>query len=199
MESRITKIYIPRILGNVDKNFITATFDNLKIGKVFYIDTHNRVNENKNYYYFAFIMIQLYNTNEAITFYNSLCENDVIRIFYDIEEAKFWEVKKHVEHKDRGHLSCKVKDTITKAPAFMTLKWFVDKYNNPTQYKHNFGKIRPILDETVFSNNNEYIPYGIDIESGLTHQDRFDLLNEYYEIEKEIYNGVPFLGRIEIC
>jgi hypothetical protein len=199
MESRITKIYIPRILGNVDKNFITATFDNLKIGKVFYIDTHNRVNENKNYYYFAFIMIQLYNTNEAITFYNSLCENDVIRIFYDIEEAKFWEVKKHVEHKDRGHLSCKVKDTITKAPAFMTLKWFVDKYNKPTQYKHNFGKIRPILDETVFSNNNEYIPYGIDIESGLTHQDRFDLLNEYYEIEKEIYNGVPFLGRIEIC
>jgi hypothetical protein len=108
-------------------------------------------------------------------------------------------VKKHVEIKDRGHLSCKVKDTITKAPAFMTLKWFVDKYNKPRQYKHNFGKIRPILDETVFSNNDDSIHYGIDIESGLTQQDRFDLLNEYYEIEKEIYNGVPFLGRIEIC
>jgi hypothetical protein len=199
MESKIAKIYIPRILGSVNKNFITTTFDNLKIGKVFYIDTHNRVNENKNHYYFAFVMIQLYNTNEAITFYNSLCENNVIRIFYDIEEAKFWEVKKHVEIKDRGHLSCKVKDTITKAPVFMTLKWFVEKYNKPSKIKHNFGKIRPILDETVFTNNNEYIPYGIDIESGLTQQDRFDLIDEYYEIEKEIYNGVPFLGRIEIC
>jgi hypothetical protein len=199
MESKIVKIYIPRILGNVNKNHITETFDNLKIGKVFYLDTHNRVNENQYTYYFAFVMIQLYNTIESNTFYNSLCENKVVRIFYDIEEAKFWEVKKHVEAKDRGHLSCKVKETITKAPAFMTLKWFVDKYNNKPQFKHNFGKIHPILDKTAFSNNTESIAYGIDIESGLTQQDRIDLLNEYYEIEKEIYNGVPFLGRIEIC
>jgi hypothetical protein len=129
MESRIVKIYIPRILGNVNKNLIVKTFDILKIGKVFYIDIHNRVNENNNPYYFAFAMVQLYNTYEANVFYNSLFENNVVRIFYDIEEAKFWEVKKHVEIKDRGYLSCKVKDTVTKAPAFMTLKWFVDKYN----------------------------------------------------------------------
>jgi len=197
MESRIVKIYIPRILGNVNKNLIVKTFDILKIGKVFYIDIHNRVNENNNPYYFAFAMVQLYNTYEANVFYNSLFENNVVRIFYDIEEAKFWEVKKHVEIKDRGYLSCKVKDTVTKAPAFMTLKWFVDKYNKPTRL-FNFAKIHPILEKSVFTNNNEYIPYGIDIESGFTEQDRIELINEYSEIEKEIYNGMPFLGRIEI-
>lgn len=198
MESIIAKVYIPRILGNVNKNLINGTFDNLNIGKVFYIDVHNRVNENKNPYYFAFVMIQLYNTIEANTFYDSICENNIVRIFYDIEEAKFWEVKKHVELKDRGHLSCKVKEIATKAPAFMTLKWFVDKYNKP-QSKHNFGKIHPILDKSIFSKTKEFIPYGIDIESGLTEQDRIELINEYTEIEKEIYNGIPFLGRIEIC
>jgi|UniRef100_A0A6C0DNP2 hypothetical protein len=199
MESRIAKIYIPRILGSVNKSIINGTFDNLKIGKVFYIDIHNRVNENKNPYYFAFVMIQLYNTIEANTFYGSICENKVVRIFYDIEEAKFWEVKKHVELKDRGHLSCNVKQIVTKAPAFMTLKWFVDKYNKQPESKHNFGKIHPILDKSIFSKTKEFIPYGIDIESGLTEQDRIELINEYYEIEKEIYNGIPFLGRIEIC
>ena len=198
MESRIAKVYIPRILGNIDKNHITETFGNLKIGKVFYVDAHNRVNENKHPYFFAFVMIQLYNTIEANTFYHSLCENKIVRIFYDIEEAKFWEVKKHVELKDRGHLSCKVKDTITKAPAFMTLRWFVDKYNKSNS-NHKFCKIHPILDNSAFTNTNEYIPYGIDIESGLTQQDRIDLMNEYSEIEKEIYVGFPFLGRIEIC
>jgi hypothetical protein len=33
----------------------------------------------------------------------------------------------------------------------------------------------------------------------LSEQDRIELMNEYSEIEKEIYNGIPFLGRIEIC
>jgi hypothetical protein len=199
MESRIAKIYIPRILGSVNKNLINGTFDNLKIGKVFYIDIHHRVNEKKNPYYFAFVMIQLYNTIESNTFYDSICGNNVVRIFYDIEEAKFWEVKKHVELKDRGHLSCNVKHVVTKAPAFMTLKWFVDKYNKQSESKHNFGKIHPILDKSIFSKSKEFIPYGIDIESGLSEQDRIELMNEYSEIEKEIYNGIPFLGRIEIC
>ena len=65
--------------------------------------------------------------------------------------------------------------------------------------KHNFGKIHPILDKSIFSKTKEFIPYGIDIESGLTEQDRIELINEYTEIEKEIYNGIPFLGRIESC
>ena len=50
--SKVLNIYIPRMLGTINKQIVIDTFHSLHIGCVNYIDMHKRVNENNNSYYF---------------------------------------------------------------------------------------------------------------------------------------------------
>ena len=94
-------LYIPRILANVKQNRIKSTFHELNIGSIYYIDMHHRINENKNPYYFAFISIKLYLTQESAEFYQSLLEKRIVNIIYDSHKEQYWEVKLHIEKEQR--------------------------------------------------------------------------------------------------
>jgi hypothetical protein len=104
-------IYIPRVLGNIKQIQIKNTFHNLDIGNIFYIDMHNRVNENNNPYYFAFLSINLYNTEHAKEFYKQLLITGRTRVIYNESKQKYWEVKMHVEKEvRRSDIECIVVD-----------------------------------------------------------------------------------------
>tara|TARA_B100001057_G_C22869511_1_gene958158 strand:- start:2560 stop:2955 length:396 start_codon:yes stop_codon:yes gene_type:complete len=96
-----TKIYIPRILGNVSNNEIIEQFHYMNIGKITYIDTHKKINENGYPYYFAFIQIQYYETKPANYFQDNLEQLNKFQLFYDEEAGNYWEIKKHISRKER--------------------------------------------------------------------------------------------------
>lgn len=99
--SNTLKIYIPRILGNVSQKTLRSTFDRLNIGKVFYVDTHRKINENNHIYYFAFLDIELYNTLIAKKLVDMLNKNELVKLVYDEEAAQYWEIKKHIPRNNR--------------------------------------------------------------------------------------------------
>lgn len=103
------KIYIPRILGSVTQTTLRTTFERLNIGKVFYVDMHRKINENKRVYYFAFLDIELYNTQIAKKIYELLNKNQLVKLVYDEEAAQYWELKKHLPKTERNaNRSCSI-------------------------------------------------------------------------------------------
>lgn len=95
------QVYIPRILGSVTKTEIIDVFKRMDIGKVTTIDMVSKINENKNKYHYAFIMIELYSTTRSLTFKNSIHKHGMIRLLYDEEAAQYWEIKLKVERSER--------------------------------------------------------------------------------------------------
>ena len=98
------QIYIPRILGSVTKSEILSVFRRMDIGDVTDIDMKYKINENNNRYYYAFISIKLYATQQATKFKNNVREYGMIRLLYDEEAAQYWEVKHHVDRNKRVNL-----------------------------------------------------------------------------------------------
>ena len=95
------QVYIPRILGSVTKTEIIDVFKRMDIGKVTTIDMVSKINEKKNKYHYAFIMIELYSTTRSLTFKNSIHKHGMIRLLYDEEAAQYWEIKLKVERTER--------------------------------------------------------------------------------------------------
>lgn len=98
------QIYIPRILGSVTKSEILSAFRRMDIGDVTDIDMKYKINENNNRYYYAFISIKLYATQQATKFKSNVREYGMIRLLYDEEAAQYWEVKHHVDRNKRVNL-----------------------------------------------------------------------------------------------
>ena len=46
------EIYIPRILGNITRNYIKSRFLDLNLGTIIDIDMYKKINENGYHYYF---------------------------------------------------------------------------------------------------------------------------------------------------
>jgi hypothetical protein len=99
--NKVLNIYIPRMLGTITKEIITDTFHSLHIGNVSYIDMHKRVNENNNSYYFAFITLELYDTDSAKNITKILNRDGITRITYDTKNKQYWEVKQHIQRELR--------------------------------------------------------------------------------------------------
>jgi hypothetical protein len=89
-------IYIPRMLGNVNEDYVKKSFKKMNIGEVVYIDMHRKINENKNPYYFAFLTIKLLNTENAKYFMKVLNTIGMMKIIYDDSKNNYWEIKKYV-------------------------------------------------------------------------------------------------------
>jgi hypothetical protein len=89
-------IYIPRILGKIKQNDITEIFHNSGIGYITYIDMHYKINENKKPYYFAFLSIDLYDTDFANYMYYKIIYENIFKFNYDNKNTNYWELKKHV-------------------------------------------------------------------------------------------------------
>jgi translation initiation factor RLI1 len=94
-------IYIPRILGSVNKGEILEVFEHMDIGKVTYIDMISKTNENNNKYYYAFITVKLSSSIRAQNFKNSLTMHGMIRLLYDEEAAEYWEIHLKIDRKER--------------------------------------------------------------------------------------------------
>lgn len=95
------QIYIPRILGSVNKTDIITVLKTMEIGKIKDIDLHYKINENKNAYYFAFITLELYNTERADVFNQSLNSYGKLRLLYNEKNAQYWEIKLHMDKTTR--------------------------------------------------------------------------------------------------
>ena len=95
------EVYIPRILGSVTKAEIIDTFKSMNIGHVTSLDLHFKVNENNYSYYYAFMTISLYSNILATNFKNSVIKYGMIRLLYDEEAGQYWEIKNHLDKKER--------------------------------------------------------------------------------------------------
>jgi predicted nucleotide-binding protein (sugar kinase/HSP70/actin superfamily) len=98
----LSKIYIPRILDSVSNKTITDTFQAMRIGSVYYIDKHRKVNERNKVYHFAFINIELFDTPEAKRFMNTIARNGSFKLIYDAANFLYWEVKPYVDREKRA-------------------------------------------------------------------------------------------------
>lgn len=107
-------LYIPRILAKISVESITETFNSLAIGRVFYIDTRNRINEKGNAYYFAFISIELFENDSADLFYYLLNRWGKTKVLYDNSNIlKYWEIQKYIQKEKRSPLILPPKKTVT--------------------------------------------------------------------------------------
>ena len=97
----LVNVHIPRILGNMSRQTIVKKFNELELGRVFYIDMHKKVNENSNVYYFAFLSIQMYETTHAKNLLETLETEGLAKVVYDTKMNKYWEVKKFVDRATR--------------------------------------------------------------------------------------------------
>ena len=94
--TKTIEIYIPRILGKINQNYINEIFHNSGIGYITYIDMHYKINENKKPYYFAFLSIDLYDTDFANYIYYKIIYENIFKFNYDNKNSNYWELKKHV-------------------------------------------------------------------------------------------------------
>ena len=97
----LLNIYIPRMLSDVTKQTVIDAFHSQHIGTAFYIDMHYKVNQRQNAYYFAFITLSLYDTDEAKQLVKTLDNFGSMKVVYDPEAFQYWEVKKHVDRNER--------------------------------------------------------------------------------------------------
>lgn len=94
--SKVVNLYIPRILGKIKQNDIIEIFHNYGIGRVYYIDMHHKINENKKPYYFAFLSLELYDHDYANYIYYKIMYENIFKFNYDKNTDNYWELKKHV-------------------------------------------------------------------------------------------------------
>jgi hypothetical protein len=116
--SKSINIYIPRILGKIKQNDIIEIFHNYGIGLITYIDMHYKLNENKKPYYFAFMSIDLYDTDFANYIYYKIMYENIYKFNYDNKTNNYWELKKHIPINKRIKTNDIHIDTIVYMEAF---------------------------------------------------------------------------------
>jgi len=145
------QIYIPRILGSVTKSEILSVFRRMDIGDVTDIDMKYKINENNNRYYYAFISIKLYATQQATKFKSNVREYGMIRLLYDEEAAQYWEVKHHVDRNKRVNLP-----DIKNVPFFRYITLSDKNDNKENNNPYSESKYKPYnMWETSFDLLNE--------------------------------------------
>lgn len=113
----LIRIYIPRINAGVSNRQIIEVFEQLKIGKIFYIDKHRKVNDSNKVYYFAFLNVEIYNTYTSNLFVNRLLNVGIAQVVYDTNANLYWDVKPYIEKSLRPRL-CKFQPNSYVGPAF---------------------------------------------------------------------------------
>jgi hypothetical protein len=95
-------VFIPRILCNISESDINQAFYEMNIGVVTYIDLHTRVNEMNYRYSFAFMTIQLFESDMALNILHKLNQYGRAHIPYD--DRNYWEIKYFIPREKRGCL-----------------------------------------------------------------------------------------------
>ena len=169
-------IYIPRMLGSVNKKIVYEAFKNMGIGYVTELDMIYKINENKNPYYFAFLKINPYNTPQSNALQHELNKNKGTHLVYDEEAGQYWEIKKYIPREQRN------KENISnKKPIQMDDEPFpITDSNLLNAALSIWTPITPVIASITHKIINKV--------SAFTEADKLDLVKEYEELEKEIYN-----------
>ena len=172
-------IYIPRILGSVNKQVIYDTFDRMGIGNVIELDIVYKINENHNAYYFAFIKINPYNTPQSAALQYKLNYAKQTQLVYDEEAGQYWEIKNYIprEQRKKEIIDQHRIELNTKANWNLSAQWmfdsslFVQTQTIWTPFASYIDSIR-VYDETR--------------PTAFSEKDKMDLVEEYEELEKQI-------------
>jgi len=113
-------VYIPRILGNVTREYMIDTFRYLDIGAVEFLDMHKKTNQNGYAYSFAFITLKLYDTKPAKDIRNVLSQTGETTIMYNLEKGLYWVVKAHIDKEIRKNASSPTSVTAAQDRSFFT-------------------------------------------------------------------------------
>lgn len=172
----IFNIYIPRMLGSVTNKTVYDTFNNLNIGYVTDLNMFRRVNENHYPYYFAFIKLELYNTSESQCLKDKLNNNGTTTITYDEEAEQYWEIKKYIP-KDLRQKSTTSTNNITN----ISKQIYYQVYNSVTSQDDHIW----YCDASIMDNIKSYFT---PTSTSFTKGDMLDIMNDYNELEKEIFD-----------
>lgn len=177
-------IYIPRMLGSVNRKTVYDAFNHMDIGQVTELDMVYKINENLNPYYFAFIKITPYNTPQSRALQDKLDIHTPIPLVYDEEAGQYWEIKKYIprDKRNKENTGPKQKGLL---PTTIKNATITDSSNND-YYSSMFGgfasiwqPIAPMIDSLIGANVNSK-------PSIFTEQDKLDLVEEYEELERQI-------------
>ena len=169
-------IYIPRMLGSVSKNTVYDAFKNMGIGYVTELDMIYKINENKNPYYFAFLKIDPYNTPQSNALQHELNKNKESHLVYDEEAGQYWEIKQYIPRELRN-----TKNASNKNPIQVDNEPFPTTNSNLLNTALSmWTPITPVIESFTHSVINKV--------SAFTDDDKLNLVKEYEELEREIYN-----------
>ena len=84
-------LFISRILPNVSKKYITDQFIKEKIGYCSHIKEKHRINAKGFKYWFAFITIQFFDTENARIFYRKVVEEEKV-LSMEYLDGKYWDI-----------------------------------------------------------------------------------------------------------
>lgn len=170
-------LFIPRILPNVSKKQLVDRFAELHIGRVTHIHSKYRVNEKKNEYWFAFIRITPWNTEEGYRFWNQVvvCKETIPLEYFEkgVSKYLYWEIQLCSRNND--HLR-KVKTM----PMYEENKKEVQVQQVQVQEKK---LVRIELEEGEIEEIEE-----ID-ESHFTTRDHLEMYQDYLILEREIFGS----------
>jgi type II secretory pathway pseudopilin PulG len=169
----VIPIYIPRMLGNINKKQIVDAFNDLNIGYTSNIEMYKRQNIHNHTYYFTFLNLQLYKTSSSTNFYNELINNGKLNLNYDKFSSNYWEVKQHIPRAERNY-----KNTQSCNKSGNKESNCIENLSNPIQNKTT--KIYSIWSD--FTNI-----FGTTYNDPFTEQDKTNILDEFEELNIEIF------------
>jgi hypothetical protein len=146
------------------------------IGSVTELDMIYKVNENRNPYYFAFLKINPYNTPQSNALQYELNKNKESHLVYDEEAGQYWEIKKYIPRELRNQENVSNKHPI-KMSESITLTQESSLFEIALSI---WTPITPIIESFTHKIINKV--------SAFTEEDKLDLVKEYEQLEREIYN-----------
>ena len=169
-------IYIPRMLGSVNKKTVHEAFKTMGIGSVTELDMIYKVNENRNPYYFAFLKINPYNTPQSNALQYELNKNKESHLVYDEEAGQYWEIKKYIPREQRNQENVSNKHPIKMSESITLTR-------ESSLFEIALSIWTPITPVIV-----SFADKIVNKVSAFTEEDKLDLVKEYEQLEREIYN-----------
>ena len=160
-------LFIPRLLPNVSKEFITDYFMDNKIGIVTDINAKYRVNEKQNRYWFAFLSVQFLDTTYGRDAYADIVKKEkTIFMTYNKTENKYWEIS--IRDRDRQKV--------------------LNKENNPITPPVLVNANQPLVNAKKILEDGEIDEENI-LTTSFTFYDHVEIYRDFIELEKDIFGN----------
>ena len=96
------KVFIPRISLDQTKESIIHHFDRLSIGKITYIDLHEKIVDKRCLHLYAFISVEIYDSFMGKKLETAIQNRKPMRVYYDsMNTSSNWELKSYMPIEER--------------------------------------------------------------------------------------------------